>query len=355
MNKKLHIRLAAIIIGIATVIILISTVSVILSTHYHFVMYQNQLGEMLHSYPSLSRHFEMALVQSVLWSALGSIVLAMIMGYYAARRISSPLVEMKKVAEQMAAGRLNVTVNVSGNDELAMLGQSLNELAKQLDRQEKLRVTMTEDIAHELRTPLTTLKSHMRAFEDGIWEPTPERIHSCYEEIERLTLLVGELEELNAMESPGFRLVKQEVRLGAIAAKGVELVAASFMEKKITLHNHIPQGISLQADPDRLIQVLVNLLTNALKYTPEQGEVHIEARNEEDTVLLTIKDTGVGIAPEDLPHIFNRFYRGEKSRNRKTGGSGLGLAIVDKLVKAHGGKIWAESGQGAIFCVELPK
>ncbi|MGF9712822.1 sensor histidine kinase [Paenibacillus naphthalenovorans] len=355
MNKRLHTRLAMLIIAIATGILLISTVSIIWGTHYHISMYQAQAAGGHHDFPQLGYHLEQALIQSILWTFAGSIVLSVLIGFYTAKRISAPLVDMKRVAERMSDGQLDARVKLDGKDELAELGSSLNKLAEQLHKQEQLRVTMTEDIAHELRTPLATLKSHMRAFEDGVWEPTPERIHSCYEEIERLTDMVAELEDLTHMESQAFHLERKEEPLVSMIAKGVDLVSVAYLEKKIKLSFSCSPDIRIVADRKRMIQVLVNLLGNALKYTPESGEVRIEAVEEEQHVLIAVQDSGSGIAREDLPYIFERFYRGDKSRNRKTGGSGLGLTIVKKLVNAHGGQIWAESSQGTTFYIRIPK
>jgi signal transduction histidine kinase len=355
MNKRLHTRLAFIIIGTATCILLISTVSVILTTHYHMSMFHDQTAGMNHDISQLDYHLEQALLQSIIWTFAGTIILAVLIGFYVAKRISKPLVEMKQAAERMSDGQLNARVKIGGKDELAELGTSLNELAEQLHKQEQLRVTMTEDIAHELRTPLATLKSHMRAFEDGIWEPTPERIHSCYEEIERLTKMVTELEDLTHMESPQFQLERKEEPLNSIIEQGVDLVSAAYLEKKVDLSFSCSPHIRIFADRNRMIQILVNLLTNALKFTTENGNVSIEALEKHHDVLMTIQDSGSGIVPEDLPYIFERFYRGDKSRNRRTGGSGLGLTIVKKLVTSHGGHVWAESGKkGTTFYIRLP-
>ncbi|MBP1989657.1 sensor histidine kinase [Paenibacillus eucommiae] len=356
MNKRLHTRLAFIIIGTATCILIISTISVIVATHYHISMFHDQAASMNHAVSQLDYHLEQALVQSIIWTFAGSIILAVLIGFYVAKRISKPLVDMKQAAERMSDGQLDARVKISGRDELAELATSLNDLAKQLHDQEQLRVTMTEDIAHELRTPLATLKSHLRAFKDGIWEPTPERIHSCYEEIERLTNMVAELEDLTHVESPAFQLGRKEESLDTMIEHGVDLVSAAYLEKKVDLTFSCSPNIRIMADRNRMIQILVNLLSNALKFTPENGYVKIEALEEKQDVLITIQDSGSGIVPADLPYIFERLYRGDKSRNRKTGGSGLGLTIAKKLVTAHGGYIWAESHKhGTTFYFRLPK
>lgn len=355
MNARLHTRLAWIIIGTAACILLISTISVLMATHYHIAMFHEQAEVLEQDLSGLDLHLEQALIQSILWTFAGSIGLAVLIGLYIAKRISRPLVSMKQAAERMSGGRLDTRVAVAGQDELAELGSALNGLAAQLQQQESLRITMTEDIAHELRTPLAILKSHMRALEDGVWAPTPERIRACSEEMERLAGLVAELEELTYMESPAFQMEWREEDLDRMIATGTELVAAAFLEKGVRLVCHCPPGIQVMADRKRFFQILVNLLGNALKFSPEEGEVRIEFVEEEHAVQIRVKDCGSGIQPEDLPHVFERFYRADKSRNRKTGGSGLGLTIVKRLVEAHGGKVWAESAHGATIVIRWPK
>ncbi|MBJ6362590.1 ATP-binding protein [Paenibacillus sp. GCM10012307] len=354
MNRRLYMRLALIIIGIAAGIVIISSVILILKTHYHFIMYQSQVSKMDY-WLEMNGHLELALLQTILWTSLVSIVLAIILGFYVAKRISTPLVHMKHVAEKMTVGEWHARVSLSGKDELAELGASLNTLAVQLQNQEQLRVTMTENIAHELRTPLATLKSHMRALEDGIWEPTPARIHTCYEEIERLTKLVAELEDLTQLESPGFKLVQKEESLAEVIERAVHLVDASYQEKQVFLNYTVDPTIRVFIDHGRMIQVMVNLLSNALKFTPAHGEVNITASEEQAGIRIVVEDSGSGIPSEDLPNVFERFYRADKSRSRRTGGSGLGLTIVKQLISAHGGQIQVKSEQGTTFTIRIPK
>lgn len=185
--------------------------------------------------------------------------------------------------------------------------------------------------------------------------PTPARIHSCLEEVERLIELVSELEELNAMDSPQFQLSRKEESLRIVVGKAARLMEAAFLEKGVQLHYENISDVRLLMDVDRMKQILVNLLSNALRHTPAGRDVSIYERKEKGAVCLVISDTGSGISTEDIPYIFERFYRGDKSRNRQTGGSGMGLAIVKKLVEAHGGEVWAQSDNGgATFYVRLP-
>ena len=356
MKRRLDLRLAAIIISITTGILIMFTGISILTNHYHIAMYQQQTAEG-HGIDQLNYHLEQAQMQSIILTCILSIALATVTGIYVARRISAPLVQMKQAAERMTRGDLATRIHVDGEDELAGLGGSLNELALQLQKQEQLRRSMTLDIAHELRTPLTTLKSHTRALEDGIWEPTAERFRTCLHEIDRLIDLVTELEDLHDMESPEFRLCLARQDMSKLMERAVLLVKPMYLEKQVKLKYTSGPPMPAMVDADRIHQVLVNMLSNALRHTPMGGRVRAELIAENKHVLVRIEDNGQGINPDDLPFIFERFYRGDKSRNRNSGGSGMGLAIVKRLVTAHGGQVWAESrgaNHGSCFFIRLP-
>lgn len=355
MKYSLTKRLTLLLFAMAAGIMGIATVSLVLSIHRHFTLYLNQNSGHSANTTDLMVHLEQAVVQSILWTFVGTLLLAIVLSVSIAKRISSPLLKMKRAAEQMARGDLGVRTHVSGNDELTDLSRSLNYLAEQLHEQEQIRLMMTEDIAHELRTPLTTLKSHLQAIRDGIWDPSPNRISSCYEEVERLTHLVHDLEQLTMLDSPNFTLNRKPVEIRSVIKQSMDIVAASYMEKGVKLELESDEEIICLLDRSRFVQVLVNIFSNALKHTPEGGEVIVHFKVErENQVLITVEDTGMGISPSDLPYIFERLYRADKSRNRKTGGGGIGLAIVKKLVEAHGGQVWAENRQGAAFFIRLP-
>ncbi|GGI45690.1 hypothetical protein GCM10008018_13420 [Paenibacillus marchantiophytorum] len=353
--KGLYARIVIAFISIASGVLLISTIAFIVATHYHFSLYQSQTMEM--NSPTFDAHFEQALVQSVLWSAILCILLSVLISLLVAKRITAPLIQMKKVAERMAQGELSTRTTVKGKDEIADLGGSLNHLAEQLMLQEQLRKTMTADVAHELRTPLATLKSHMEAMIDGVWTPSPERLESCYEEIERLRFLVGDLEQLTEMESPHFRLKLHQENVAVIVQRNIEAIRASFDQKGVHLVFEGLTNVETVLDRQRLGQIVVNLLTNALKFTPQGGKVSVEVKEEQHSVIILVSDTGIGIKGEDLRFVFERFYRAEKSRDRKSGGSGIGLTIVNKLVEAHGGTIRMESrvGEGTMVEIYIPK
>jgi two-component system, OmpR family, sensor histidine kinase BaeS len=345
MFKGLHARLSISFVLAASSILVLASIIIMFEVHYHLSMFKEDVPD-FNSINPLTLHFERALLSSILWTSLGAIILVCIISYFVARNLSRPLVEMRKAAEKMAKGKLEVRVNTMGNDELNELGLSLNQLASQLQLQEISRKNMTSDIAHELRTPLATLKSHIEALEDGIFEATPERMHSLKEEIERLILLIQDLEHLTTMESPEFVLERSKEDLGLAISKSIDAVKGSFVQKGVKLKVKQNSDIMLFLDANRVIQVFVNLLSNALKFTPPNGEVIVETKEENESVMITIRDTGVGIPKEDVKQVFERFYRSEKSRNREFGGSGIGLTIVKRIVEAHGGQIWIESELG---------
>lgn len=354
--KGLYARFAVACIGIASSVLIISTITFIIETHYHFTLYQHQAQGTNTNSPAFSAHFEQALVQSVLWTAILGLIVAILVSLFVAKRITAPLLQMRRIAERMAKGELTVRTVVQGKDEIAELGKSLNDLAEQLLHQEQLRKTMTVDVAHELRTPLTTLKSHMEAMIEGVWEPTPKRLESCYEEVERLRHLVGDLEQLTEMESPHFKLDLKIENMSAIVQHHVETSKAAFQKKNVQIDFQAKEHITARVDRFRTGQIIVNLIMNALKYTPEGGRVTIEVKEEQHKALITIADTGIGIKEEEIPFVFERFYRADKSRDRKSGGSGIGLTIVKRLVEAHGGTIElkSEEKKGTTVVVRLP-
>ena len=236
--------------------------------------------------------------------------------------------------------------------ELTQLADSLNHLSEELQKQESLRRNLTADVAHELRTPLETLKSHLEALGDGVWEPTKERFDSCSEEVDRLIQLVASLQTLTQAESESLDLRMEPAKLLVVAQSVVSLVEPYYESKGVHLRLEGNDQVEVMLDRDKWKQVLLNLLDNALKYTEQGGTVTVSVG---PGAVVQVADTGAGIREEDLPFVFERFYRAEKSRNRATGGAGIGLAIVKKFVTAHGGTITAESefGKGTTFTIRF--
>lgn len=324
------------------------------------------------SYTALDYHYWQAMTQGVFSAIIPVILLSLAVSWWLSRLITRPLTDMIALAREMREGRLDVRVQPDrGNDELAQLARSLNHLAEELQKQDKLRKNLTADVAHELRTPLATLKSHLEALIDGVWEPTPEKFQDCHEEVERLIGLVAGLESLSRAESGSLQLNRRREEIAETTRSVLQLMEAPFSQKGVTLRLQAEGSFCAMIDRDKWKQILLNLLENALKYTDAGGEVTVrigrEGQEKEtngqkgeriagDQILITVADTGRGIPPEHLPYIFERFYRVDPSRARSTGGAGIGLAIVKKLVEAHGGTIEAESepGKGTSFFIRLP-
>lgn len=286
-----------------------------------------------------------------------SLILAVIVGLSMARRLSAPITKVINSAQAIEKGNYTSRViNESNASELRQLSTTINNLARTLENQENLRKRLTSDVAHELRTPLATLQSHMEAMIDGLWTPDKERLISCHDEIVRLNNLVGDLEKLARYEGENLILNKSCFDVSELITSLVKNFEKDFMDKRIEI-SVSGKKTEICADKDKISQVLVNLLSNSLKYTPEGGRVIICTEDEKDAILISVEDNGFGIPKEDLPYIFERFYRADKSRNRLTGGSGIGLAIARSIVEAHKGTITAHSieGCGSKFIISLPK
>jgi len=274
-----------------------------------------------------------------------------------AKRFSKPIMKTSHIAKQIAGGNYNTRfLGRSKIRELDELISAFNHMAASLENEENLRKRLTDDVAHELRTPLAAVSFHLEAMMEGVWEPTPHRLQSCYEEIERISGLVSDLESLAKVEKDNLQLERVHVDLLELA----HTVAGNFVPEsaKKDISISVEGKVShVSADKDRLNQVLTNLLSNAIKYTNEGGEIYIEVQDTEEYGVLTVRDNGIGIPNQDLPFVFERLYRTDLSRNRLTGGVGIGLAIVKSIVAAHGGTVRVESEveQGSRFIVTIPK
>jgi two-component system sensor histidine kinase BaeS len=357
MTKKLSFRISALLMLWSGTILLIASIAIVNATHYHFQLYGKEAAQMNPENSMLNGHLEQAIIQSVILTIIFSLILAILLSVYIARRISTPLVRMKQAALSISQGDLETRIQSRERNEMSDLGQALNHLAEQLQKQQGLRVAMTENIAHELRTPLTTIKSFLSAMKDGIWEPTKYRLESCLDEINRLVHLVDDLEQLNEMSSPDFHLEQSEVSLRDHLEKVIQRNEAAFMERSIELQLGFVPDFHLFWDENRMMQVWNNLLSNALKFVPSGGKVTIEAEERDDFITVKVTDTGKGIPENDALHIFDRFYRVDKSRSRRTGGGGLGLAITRSIVEAHSGRIMVKNqdhGEGTVFYLQFP-
>jgi len=306
----------------------------------------------------LYANFQQSFSEALTWAALAAGLVALILSLYLSQRVVRPVRAMMNASKRIAGGDYNERVQERGSDELGQLASSFNHMASQLQYTENMRRQLIGDVAHELRTPLTSIKGSMEGLIDGVLPATPETYQQIHQEAERLNRLVSDLGELSRVEAGAYEMDLQSVELTSLVKTVVKRLGSQFEEKNITLSLDIPSKLPrVQADADRLIQVLTNLLSNALRYTPSAGEVTLGISRADRFLQISVKDTGVGILAEHLPHVFTRFYRVDKSRSRQAGGSGIGLTIAKYLVEAQGGKIWAESlgkNQGSTFIFTLP-
>ncbi len=286
-----------------------------------------------------------------------AVVIALVAGVLLASSLTRPLRDLKQAAQRMAGGQLEQKVAVRSQDEIGELGQAFNQMSSELVRSNQLRRQMTADIAHDLRTPLTVIAGYIESMRDGVLSPSQQRLEVIYAEIERLQRLVEDLRTLSRAEAGELTLSRQKIS----AARLLQQSAAAFQNQadlhgvKITVEA-AENSPDIWVDETRLMQVLGNLITNALRYTPQGGEVRLRSERDANRAVLKISDTGSGIAPEDLPRVFDRFYRGDSARSEQGGESGLGLAIARAFVQAHGGEIGVESqpGRGSTFTIRLP-
>lgn len=287
-----------------------------------------------------------------------SVIIAVLLSSRISRKFLKPIYLIKENAKLIENGKYKELNEVRTNTyELHDLSVSVKELAERLEYQDALRKRMSSDIAHELRTPLAILQSHVEAFLDGVWEPNPERLTIVHNEIYKLTKLIKELSDLSVIESDEIKLCKNEVNLSTLLDNIVESFEPLFISKSIHLQKEIQNDIKLSGDADRLNQVFANILSNAHKYTNEDGVVRVGLEQLNDVIRVTVSDTGIGIPQEDIKHIFERFYRSDLSRSRGTGGTGIGLTISRAYVEAHGGRVRIESevGKGTKVIIEFSK
>jgi two-component system, OmpR family, sensor histidine kinase BaeS len=263
-----------------------------------------------------------------------------------------------RASQSIAVGNHHGRVEVPSQDELGALAESFNRMAATLEQTESRRMELIGDVAHELRTPLASIRSTMEGLVDGVLPAEAETFLGVEHELARLQRLVQDLQELSRAEAGQIPLDLRPVALSEVIQRVTERLASQFEDKGVTLQADVPIDLpAVQADANRTAQVLVNLLGNALQYTPTGGRVSVRAEVEGRSARLSVQDTGIGVTAEHLPHLFERFYRVDRSRSRAGGGSGIGLTIARHLIEAEGGRLRAESsgiGQGSTFTFTLP-
>ncbi len=297
------------------------------------------------------------LQRTLLIAALIAAGLGIVIGLVISRTISRPLSQLARAARAFAAHNWDQRVKVGGTEEVAEVSFAFNDMADSLQQAETLRRNLMADVAHELRTPLTVLQGNLRAMLDGVYPLERGEIATLYDETRLLNRLVDDLRELALAEAGQLKLNRQPIDLAALIGSTVANFMPVAEERGLTLEAKIDRAVEVHADPDRVGQVLRNLIANALWHTPPQGHITVEAQQIDRDWHVSVTDNGDGIAPDDLPHVFDRFYRTDRSRTRLSGGSGLGLAIAKSLIEAMGGQIGVDSelGKGSRFWFTLPQ
>lgn len=322
-----------------------------------------QVGTLLNVHTSDNALDAQALVfltsvrSSLLWAALGAVLLSLALGVLLSRLLTAPLARLRVAAQAVSGGDLSQRVPISSGDEIGDLGRAFNEMAASLGKAETLRKNLIADISHELRTPLTVVQGDLQAILDGVYPLEMAQVASLYDETRLLTRLVDDLHDLALADAGQLRIERMAVDMAELVRNAGGPFAPVAEAAGIRVMIEAGDAALVEGDADRLSQVLRNLMSNAVRHTPAGGEVAVRVHENGETVTVQVADNGTGISPEDLPHVFDRFYRGDRSRSRQGGGAGLGLAIVRQLVAAHGGtiEVASESGKGTTFTIKLPK
>ncbi len=303
--------------------------------------------------------FRASFNEALTYAAIAAMIVAIALSLFFSRGVITPVRAMSLATQRIADGRYDERVQVSGTDELAQLALYFNQMAEKLNQTESMRRRLIGDVSHELRTPLTAIKGSMEGLMDGVLPATDETYQQIHAEADRLNRLVDDLQELSRVEARAYQLDIKSLDVSSLARTVTKRLTPHSESKRISLDLELaPDLPHVLADEDRAVQVLTNLTGNALQYTPQGGRITISAKQIGNEVQIAVRDTGIGIPSEHLSHIFDRFYRVDKSRSRQAGGgSGIGLTIARALIVAHGGRIWVESTgneKGSVFNFTLP-
>lgn len=302
--------------------------------------------------------FRQSILTAVSLAAFGAIIAGLVTSFLLAREILRPLDQIAHSSERIARGHYNERVAVPPSDELALVADNFNQMAESLERVEEQRVALIGNVSHELRTPLAGLNGYLEGLMDGVFAADEETFALMDKEVRRLRRLVDDLQALSRVEAGQISLHPAVFDMIPLINRVLAQLRSQFEAQDITVHKtFLADPVSVYADEDRTAQVLTNLLGNAIRYTLDGGQVFVEVAVSQGVVQVSVRDTGMGIPPEALPYIFERFYRVDSSRTRRSGGSGIGLTISRHLVWAMGGELTAVSpgtGQGSTFMFTLP-
>jgi two-component system sensor histidine kinase BaeS len=337
-------------LGINILVIVFVIIIVWLAINYLAANYFVALMEKYNISPTSNHEMFISSVHRYLiWASLSAIFLAVALSFLLLRRVLGPLTRMMSITREIASGDYSGRVPVATRDEVGQLAVAFNSMAKSLQQIEELRKTMTVNVAHELRTPLTNMQGYLEALVEGVVTPSRETFEMLYEETLRLVHLVEDLLRLAKADAASVDLQKIEIRMGKLIEQTFDSFRPQFIAKNINVVTRLlKDNDRLHADPDKLSQVLINLLQNALQYTSAGGSFRIEMESHPGEIQVVFSNTSGELSEQDLSFIFERFYRGEKSRSREHGGTGIGLTIVKELIEAHHGHVGAEMSQEEI-------
>ncbi len=307
--------------------------------------YYKELAERFNVAPAAAHgRFLEAIHHHMLWGVLLALGFTLLFTYLLTSWVLRPLLQITAITKKVADGNYSERVNVLSRYEGGQLADAFNHMAENLEMIERLRKNMVADIAHELRTPLTNLRGYLEGLSDDVIPPTPETFRMLEQEVLRLVNLVEDLQQLAKADAAKAFLDCRELSLHELLRQILDLYRPNFQEKEIEVQWHLePDSDRVTADRDKLLQAIRNLADNAWKYTPRRGTVTISAERGADVIRIVFANSGSIIAAKDLPYLFERFFRADRSRSRDAGGAGIGLAIVKELIEAHGGTVGAES------------
>ena len=300
--------------------------------------------------------FVEAIHRYLLWASLAAVILAVILSYLMMRRVLSPLTQMTAISREIAAGNFVLRVPAVSEDEIGQLARAFNQMSASLEKIESLRRNLMIDVAHELRTPLTNIRGYLEALNDGVLPPSMDTFSLLQKETLRIVQLVEDVLQLAKADAARDNLSLEPVDVVQIIREQIKVDQTAFNRRNIQINFKLPKGaVMIPGDRHGLSRVFRNLGDNAARYTPRDSQVAIQVDHHGNNVRICYRNPAESLTPSDLPHLFERFYRGEKSRSRRHGGAGIGLAIVKELVAAHQGNVEAELSDGILqICVELP-
>ena len=375
-SDSIVIRLTALVFILLFLTIAILLILVNNQMNNHFSQYLTNMSHMMGNYqvggmgmggmhasmhgPAESTYIS-AVHQSLLWVGVGMIAVSVVVSYFVVREIMRPLSTLTGAVQKVRTGNYGQTVSVERHDEVGVLTESFNEMSEELARNDKMRRQLFANIAHELRTPLAILQGNLEGMIDDIVPTDKKILLSMADETVRMGRLIQDLRDLSLAEIDELTLHKEPADINLMLERAVSMLQPLCEEKSLTVRQNLsPELPSLLIDIDRINQVIYNLLNNAIRYIDEGCAITVSTMpvrvDGKAYAQVQVADTGKGIAPKDLDHIFQYFYRSEQSRNRKSGGSGIGLALAQQFIRSHGGNIWADStvGKGTTFTFILP-